>query len=103
MQQFDSFAQMQRDAERRVMEMQKRAMAAVEVPDAALPRESSEPPADLSPAEGKEETQQSNSVLSLPELSPEESERALIIMILMLLLREQADERLILALLYILM
>jgi hypothetical protein len=104
MKEFDSFAQMQRDAAMRVMEMQKRAQAAI--------RHSEEPPgipatidttddplmepassADIAPAESKEQN----------VCTDDEAEKALITAILLLLMREKADERLIFALLYILM
>lgn len=107
MQQFDSFAQMQRDAERRVMEMQKRAMAAVENVEAPPHREAVPLPEkkeennDCRPAPTSEQT--TKSLLSLLNLSGEDSERALLIVIIILLMREDADQRLIMALLYILM
>ncbi len=107
MQQFESFAQMQRDAAMRVMEMQKRAQAAMrqyeqppELPVAAGDSfsqplmepvtENSEPPAE-------------NIGEELSDASREDSELALITAILLLLIREKADQRLIFALLYILM
>lgn len=121
MQQFNSFAQMQRDAERRVMEMQKRAMAAVEssdpppviIPEPAhreqelgkggsqsqseTPHESPETP---------DETQKNESPFNqlLPglNLSEEDSERALLIAIL-LLIKGQADHNLIFLLLYLML
>lgn len=102
MQRFDDFAQMQRDAERRVMEMQKRAMAAVEnteVPPQTANKQSSLP--DKNPPEPGRETLNKHIIPGL-NLSGEDSEKALLIMILFLLLREEADERLILTLLYIL-
>jgi hypothetical protein len=107
MQQFDNFAQMQRDAERRVMEMQKRAMAAVENTDMPPISPQTQDKAhdmpefsQLKPHEKQHELPKH----TFPELnlSDEDSERALLIMILFLLLREEADERLILTLLYIL-
>ena len=106
MQQFDSFAQMQRDAERRVMEMQRRAMAAVEKDEPKPPCECIEkrPPAQPDPS--KDCHDKPNSHPHIPpgfDLSGEDSERALLIVIILLLLRENADERLILALLYILL
>ena len=107
MQHFDSFAEMQRDAERRVMEMQKRAMAAVENIE---PPPHGEP---LPPSVKKDEPQDCRrtppnehppqNLFSSLGLSGEDSERALLIVIIILLMREDADHRLILALLYILM
>ncbi len=107
MQQFDSFAQMQRDAAMRVMEMQRRAQAAMR---------NSAPPPDLPVAadisdneplmEPEEEEIQPAAEATEPEtadISQEESERALVTAILLLLMRENADERLIFALLYILL
>lgn len=119
MQQFDSFAQMQRDAERRVMEMQKRAMAAVESsdpPPIIIPEPthgSERDAADGAPTEMpafSDETavQPAASPSPLNELFPglnlsdEDAERALIIAVL-LLIREQADRNLILLLLYLMM
>lgn len=108
MQQFESFAQMQRDAAMRVMEMQRRAQAAM--------RDSSSPPPELpafmdSPSESplsEPETEQimpasEEREFKKPEISQEDTERALVTAILLLLMRENADERLIFALLYILM
>lgn len=103
MQHFDDFAQMQRDAERRVMEMQKRAMAAIENTD-VLPQRPNKPTTlpNKNPPEPRYETPNKHIIPGL-NLSGEDSEKALLIMILFLLLREEADERLILTLLYILM
>lgn len=105
MQHFDSFAQMQRDAERRVMEMQKRAMAAVENienrPFREPPPPNNEGQNDCRPTTPSEAPAQN--ILSSLGLSGEDSERALLIVIIILLMREDADHRLILALLYILM
>lgn len=111
MQHFDSFAQMQRDAERRVMEMQRRAMAAVEKDEPKPPRETAASELSITrpPAPPKKEEKFPDKPTSrshiLPgfDLSGEDSERALLIVIILLLLREDADERLILALLYILL
>lgn len=102
MQHFDDFAQMQRDAERRVMEMQKRAMAAVENTD-IYPQNSNKPSAqpNKKPPETRREPPNKHIIPGL-NLSEGDSEKALLIMILLLLLREEADERLILTLLYIL-
>lgn len=106
MQQFESFAQMQRDAAIRVMEMQRRAQAAMRH------SESSELPAAMDAAGDsplcETETkpvipQTDKQIIKKPEISQEETERALITAILLLLMRESADERLIFALLYILM
>lgn len=122
MQQFESFAQMQRDAAMRVMEMQRRAQAAMQQ-DAGLTGVSL--PAgfpDRSPLEEPERFPDSpDNAPAFPQkrgtgepggqeadhpgaLAPsdDESERALITAILLLLMREKADERLIFALLYIL-
>ncbi|MBQ9901871.1 MAG: hypothetical protein IJM51_05730 [Clostridia bacterium] len=113
MQQFESFAQMQRDAAMRVMEMQRRAQAAMrDSPPQTLLPAAAEPPADsplFDPDRGEEPRReemrnpdrQENPVK--PELSQEDTERALITAILLLLMRENADERLLFALLYILM
>ena len=106
MQQFDSFAQMQRDAERRVMEMQRRAMAAVEKDEPKPPCECIEKRPPVKPDKSKECFDKPNPrshILPGFDLSGEDSERALLIVIILLLLREDADERLILALLYILL
>ena len=113
MQQFDSFAQMQRDAERRVMEMQKRAMAAVEDSDpppillnAPTDRQEEEP-SDLIEDSDELSDPPAGSLSPLNELFPnlnlsdEDAERALILAIL-LLVKEQADRNLILLLLYLL-
>lgn len=107
MQQFESFAQMQRDAAMRVMEMQRRAQAAMSsknrpddlpaVTDAAADSPLCEP--EPEPSVFLKEPHEAPK----PEISQEETERALITAILLLLLRENADERLIFALLYILM
>ncbi len=111
MQQFDSFAQMQRDAERRVMEMQRRAMAAVEK-DSPKPKPQSpvsecvekRPPAPPERIEKcPDRPNERQNILPGLSLSGEDSERALLIVMILLLLREDADERLILALLYILL
>lgn len=119
MQQFDSFAQMQRDAERRVMEMQKRAMAAVEGSDpppillAAPTADRDEgAPFDSAPPDSAESSDEGADPSSAPlsplnelfpglNLSDEDAERALILAIL-LLVREQADRNLVLLLLYLL-
>ena len=104
MQQFDSFAQMQRDAALRVMEMQKRARIAVEQsdpPPVFIEAPETEEPDNT--ASGTQMPPPKNTILPGLELSEEDSERALVIMILLLLMREQADERLLFALLYILM
>ena len=105
MQQFDSFAQMQRDAAMRVMEMQKRAQAAM--------RNSAEPPglpsqevpaaADFSDSGPLMDPDPVDFSPVPEEPSDDETEKALITAILLLLMREKADERLIFALLYILM
>lgn len=107
MQQFESFAQMQRDAAMRVMEMQRRAQAAMRDPqspavlpavidsDDNLPLCEPETEQAVPPAE--------HSQSDKSEISQEETERALITAILLLLIRENADERLLFALLYILM
>lgn len=97
MQQFESFAQMQRDAERRVMEMQRRAMAAVadDAPPLFIPQE--------------EETADTEEMLPSPEptqptslpLSDEDAERLLLLGIL-LLVKDHADPRLLFLLLYLL-
>ena len=111
MQQFESFAQMQRDAERRVMEMQKRAMAAVETSD---------PPPVIfpnSPVSGcMDEAKDSPSPEPLPEVSApseppdstppaetdrEDAERALLLATLFLV-KDHADPRLLFLLLYLL-
>lgn len=104
MQQFDSFAQMQRDAEMRVMEMQKRARAAVDSYDPP-PVIIEQPEEEILDATEKNKSPGEHAGLMLPglQLSEEDSEQALILMILLLLMREKADERLIFALLYILM
>lgn len=107
MQQFESFAQMQRDAAMRVMEMQRRAQAAMreKQPPDELPAVTDN--GDDSPlreletewiADAEEQKQPNTS-----EISEEETERALITAILLLLIKENADERLLFALLYILM
>lgn len=107
MQQFESFAQMQRDAAMRVMEMQRRAQAAMreKQPPDELPAVTDN--GDDSPlreletewiADAEEQKQPKTS-----ENSEEETERALITAILLLLIKENADERLLFALLYILM
>ena len=111
MQQFDSFAQMQRDAAMRVMEMQKRAQAAMRnpaeppaVPDmAGIPaiNDSSDSDPLFEPAPANEVIQPADPEPGEP--SDEEAEKALITAILLLLMREKADERLLFALLYILM
>ena len=106
MQQFESFAQMQRDAAMRVMEMQRRAQAAMRdcpnqsgLPAVATMQEDSplcEPESgQILPAETIHTPEKA-------EISQEDTERALITAILLLLMRENADERLIFALLYIL-
>lgn len=107
MQHFEDFAQMQRDAERRVMEMQKRAMAAVENTDISLQekREKNEKPvaSHENPHESHRAPLNKQHIIPGLNISDEDSEKALLIIILLLLLREDADERLILTLLYILM
>ena len=90
MQQFESFAQMQRDAAMRVMEMQRRAQAAM--------REQPQPEAECITASEEEHNEPPKA-----EISQEETERALITAIILLLVKENADERLLFALLYILM
>ena len=102
MQQFESFAQMQRDAAMRVMEMQRRAQTAVRNTEPMngqiaedCPLCEPETKQNISPKEQHENIK--------PEISQEETERALITAILLLLMRENADERLIFALLYILL
>ncbi len=111
MQQFESFAQMQRDAAMRVMEMQRRAQAAMRnaAPPPALPALTQ--PDDASPLMEPETAQtgphqpvcEAHEPMNPPQISQDETERALITAILLLLMREKADERLIFALLYILM
>lgn len=98
MQQFESFAQMQRDAERRVMEMQRRAMAAVadDAPPYFTPQE--EETADA-PEENLPEPV-SPQPTALP-LSDEDAERLLLLGIL-LLVKDHADPRLLFLLLYLL-
>ena len=106
MQQFDSFAQMQRDAALRVMAMQKRARIAVEnsdPPPVFIEAPEKEEPDNISGGTELTQPPPKNTILPGLELSEEDSERALVIMILLLLMREQADERLLFALLYILM
>ena len=108
MQQFESFAQMQRDAAMRVMDMQRRAQAAMreQPPPAVLPTvidaaEDSplcEPEAECITASEEEHNEPPKA-----EISQEETERALITAIILLLVKENADERLLFALLYILM
>lgn len=104
MNEFDSFAQMQRDAAMRVMEMQKRAQAAMrnaaEPPGLPATTEAPDDPLmEPAPTDGLPQT---GSVEQAKD-SDEEAERALITAILLLLMREKADERLLFALLYILM
>ena len=105
MQQFDSFAQMQRDAAMRVMEMQRRAQAAIRDRQCPETRPAVVQQDDDSPL--YEEEEQQTGILPEPEkpeskeLTPEETERALVTAILLLLIRENADERLLFALLYI--
>lgn len=100
MQQFESFAQMQRDAERRVMEMQRRATAVVgtppESPETAAPADGFSPaaPPPDSPAP-------SDNPLPALGLDDEDAERLLLIAVL-LLVREHADRRLLFLLLYLL-
>lgn len=119
MQQFESFAQMQRDAAMRVMEMQRRAQAAMKSsptpPGLPVPAETGAEPLTELPFAERQPEETASSAAS-PEASPsgeinanpaeeksaKESERALITAILLLLIREKADERLIFALLYIL-
>lgn len=106
MQHFDDFAQMQRDAERRVMEMQRRAMAAVD--SVEYPTQTNTPTQnDNSPIEIVEKHSDTPSEALNPlkklGLSDEDSESMMLIIIILLLLREEADERLIFALLYILL
>ena len=107
MQQFESFAQMQRDAAMRVMEMQRRAQAAMRnsPPPSGLPV-MAECPGDSPLCEPEREEIRpavENHKPEKTEISQEDTERALITAILLLLMRENADERLIFALLYILM
>ena len=107
MQQFESFAQMQRDAAMRVMEMQRRAQAAMR-PSPSMPGlpASAEPPEDSPLCEPETEDSGLSGEIhkpEKPEISQEDTERALITAILLLLMRENADERLLFALLYILM
>jgi hypothetical protein len=107
MQQFESFAQMQRDAAMRVMEMQRRAQAAMKdpVPVDGLPAVTDltdgsplcEPETEIYEAADEEQDKKK------PEITQEETEKALITAILLLLMRENADERLLFALMYILM
>ncbi|MBQ5544053.1 MAG: hypothetical protein IIU00_00080 [Clostridia bacterium] len=107
MQQFESFAQMQRDAERRVMEMQKRAMAAVETSD---------PPPIIFPNAPASAPDDDDGDLSFPEPSApseppdstppaetdrEDAERALLLATLFLV-KDHADPRLLFLLLYLL-
>ena len=105
MQQFDSFAQMQRDAAMRVMEMQKRAQAAMrnsaEPPD--LPAQVVPATADFSDNGPLTDPDPVDSAPVSEEHSDDEAEKALLTAILLLLIKEKADERLIFALLYILM
>ena len=107
MQQFESFAQMQRDAAMRVMEMQRRAQAAMKDPEPVdgLPSVTDltdgpplcEPETEIYAAADEEQDKKK------PEITQEETEKALITAILLLLMRENADERLLFALMYILM
>ena len=104
MNEFDSFAQMQRDAAMRVMEMQKRAQAAMrkaaEPPGLpAMTDASDDPLMEPDPTEVPAQTESSGQAKE----SDDEAEKALITAILLLLMREKADERLLFALLYILM
>lgn len=112
MQQFDSFAQMQRDAAMRVMEMQRRAQAAVKgsvpTPPETLPIVPEEGEAlrepEPEPEEGQLAANDGQSDSSGQSADPdEESERALVAAILLLLMKEKADERLLFALMYILL
>jgi hypothetical protein len=122
MQQFESFAQMQRDAERRVMEMQKRAMAAVETsdpPPIIFPNAPASAPddddGDLSFPEPSA-PDDNDGDLSFPEPSApseppdstppaetdrEDAERALLLATLFLV-KDHADPRLLFLLLYLL-
>ncbi len=133
MQHFDSFAQMQLDAERRVMEMQKRAMAAVEgsdPPSAIIP----EPPRegrgsdvfeqhDANQGHNDRETNQKNTVSDHTEGISNESQKSetplggllsglnlseddserALIIAILLLIREKADRNLIFLLLYLML
>lgn len=113
MQQFESFAQMQRDAERRVMEMQKRAMAAVESsdpPPVIIPNDfvsfsplPDDAPSGVSqePEEPKETQTPAAPLLPGLPLTEEDSERALLLATL-LLIKDHADPRLLFLLLYLL-
>ena len=121
MQQFESFAQMQRDAERRVMEMQKRAMAAVETsdpPPVIFPNppvsgcmdeagDSSSPEpselSELSELSEPSEPSDGSSPVSPPPTEPdaEDAERALLLATLFLV-KDHADPRLLFLLLYLL-
>ena len=101
MQQFESFAQMQRDAAMRVMEMQRRAQAAMRnaAPPPALPALTQ--PDDASPLMEPETAQtgphqpvcEAHEPMNPPQISQDETERALITAILLLLMREKADEK----------
>ena len=119
MQQFESFAQMQRDAERRVMEMQKRAMAAVETSDPppvifsnppvsgcmdeAKDSPSPEPLPEVSEPSEPSEPSDGSSPVSPPPTEPdaEDAERALLLATLFLV-KDHADPRLLFLLLYLL-
>ncbi len=104
MQQFESFAQMQHDAERRVMEMQKRAMAAVESadpPPIIIPHDEEETPT-VPPAAPTELPKTGATIPFLPglNLTDDDTERALL-MALLLLIKDHADPQLIFLLLYL--
>ena len=107
MQQFESFAQMQRDAAMRVMEMQRRAQAAMQntEPQPELPAviDTADDSPLLEPENHPTDPPPEQHGNKMTEISQEDTERALITAILLLLMRENADERLIFALLYILM
>lgn len=88
---------MQREAEQRVYEMQRRARKTLEYDDESFPPE----------PEKTEETplpkEKSGGIDGLIELLGKDNERSLILLLLVVLINEDADNELILALLYLLL
>lgn len=88
---------MQREAEQRVYEMQRRARKTLEYDDEPLPPEPKETEETPLPKE------KAGGIEGLIELLGKDNERSLILLLLVVLINEDADNELILALLYLLL
>lgn len=88
---------MQREAEQRVFEMQRRARKTLEYDEEPLPAE----PEPL--IERTSSAEKASGIEGLIDLLGKDNERSLILLLLVVLINEEADNELILALLYLLL